>query len=372
MRPALAVLASAAAGGLGARAANVAVVLEAFIPQLFAKLQTPWRLVGTTSPSPDDLREAVALVPDFQMLHDSSVLSRTLMELPNARLLQLPMTGYDNLNLSAIPARYTLCNVHSAGTAIPEYVLAAILSWNVQLPQLDAAFRTCTWHSGGNTCPYPPMHRESKGQTVGVIGFGTIGQGVAERAAALGMRVISVTTPTPAAPPPPLDWVGNDTLLPRLMQESDFVVVSCPLLPSTTGLVNARLISFMKPAGVLINIARAPIVDEAALYEALANRSIGGAVLDVWWQEFDPQAWPSRFNFSSLPNVWMTPHASYSTAEQHEESLRQVALNLDALARGEPLQNVVRRPGNLVDGPAHGLEAAEVVGTVRRQGLQLL
>jgi len=134
------------------------------------------------------------------------------------------------------------------------------------------------------------------------------------------------------------------------MQEADFAVVMCPLLPSTRGLVDAKAIGSMKPSGVLINVARGPIVDEAALYQALEKRSIGGAVLDVWWHEdwsahgSGPSSWPSRYNFSALPNVWMTPHQSYYTEGTMQEGVRQMAANFDALARGQPLQNVVR-PG---------------------------
>jgi len=271
---------------------------------------------------------------------------------PAGQLLQLPMTGFEWLNFSLVPPRFAVCNVHNAAVAISEYVIAAVLSWNVHLPALDAGLRHCTWRQGPNDCTRPTIHQQSKGQTVGIIGYGSLGAAIAQRAAALGMRVVAVTSSTPNRLPPPLSWVGNDTMLPRLMQESDFVVITCPLLPSTRGLVDTSAISNMKRTGVLINVARGPIIDEAALYDALLKKSIGGAVLDVWWNEkalysntTGPAAWPSHFNFAALPNVWMTPHASSLTDGSMEEGLRQMALNFDALARGENLTNVVR-PGN--------------------------
>ena len=92
------------------------------------------------------------------------------------------------------------------------------------------------------------------------------------------MRIIATTLDPPATPPAPLSWIGDDTENPRLFQEADFLVVSLPLLDSTRGLVNAALLQQMSSTAVLINIARGPIVDEAALYAALSKKQIGGAV----------------------------------------------------------------------------------------------
>mmetsp|Transcript_115375 Transcript_115375/g.288331 ORF Transcript_115375/g.288331 Transcript_115375/m.288331 type:complete len:382 (-) Transcript_115375:31-1176(-) len=336
--------ANAAAAALSP--AKIALVPREDMEELASKVRTAWRLVALHNASDSELREASAVVPDFSMIRNTSNMSAELQKIPSGQLLQIPMTGIDTLDLDSIPARFVVCNVHNAGTAIPEYVMAAILSWNVQLPKLDAEFRRCSWQPGGaSSCSRPPMHKESKGQTVGIIGYGTIGRGVAQRAAAMGMRVVAVSPEaTASAPPPPLAWMGNDTMLPKLMQESDFVVVSCPLLPSTRGLVNESLIGQMKPTGVLINVARGPIVKEDALHDALSKGSIGGAVLDVWWQEFHPDTWPSKFNFGELPNVWMTMHTSYNTAEARHEGMGEVAANLDALALGQPLKNTVRGP----------------------------
>jgi len=324
---------------------SVAIVRQDLIPSLHERLQTSWRLVSFAEASPEDLHQASAVVPEWTWLRNQSALDAALDELVAARLLQLDMTGYDLLDVASLPGRLTLCNVLNMGTAIPEYVLAAMLSWNVRLPELDAEYRRCTWHTGPSSCEMPPPHRQAQGQTVGILGYGTIGQGVAQRAAALGMRAIAVTDPAPGGKPPaPLAWIGNDTMLPQLMRESDFVVVSLPLLPSTRGLIGATLLAEMKPQAVLINVARAAIVDEDALYDALVNRRIGGAILDVWWQEQIPGAWPSKYNFSAVPKVWMTPHSSFNTAEAREEGFTQIAANFDALARGQPLHNVVRGP----------------------------
>lgn len=332
--------------GSGTDTVPLAVVPTSAMEPLKAKLHTSWDMVSFDAASPSDLERAVALVPDTSMMVNASKLMGALDRLPNGRLFQLAMTGYDKLNLSIIPSRFAICNVHNSGTAIPEYVVSGILLWNTRLPQIDAQFRRCAFDSGaqGQDCGRPPVHGEARGQTVGIIGYGTLGSGVAVRAAALGMRVVAVTSPAPATLPLPLAWIGNDTMLSRLMREADFVIITCPLLPSTTNLVSPEMLSYMKPSSVLINVARGPIVDEAGLFRALETKKIGGAILDVWWQENymnQTGSW-SRFNFSALSNVWMTPHISYETNEAAIEGIVEVAANLDALARAEPLRNIVR------------------------------
>jgi len=334
------------ASAVGRDKLHVAIVPKELVSSLSAAVTTSWRFLSLEDAAEDDVKAAVAFSPDYVQIVNHSAISDALSRLTSGRLLQILMTGYDTLDIDSVPPRFAICNVHNAGTAIPEFVLAAVLSWNVRLPQLDSDFRSCTWRDGPSRCSRPPMHREAKGQTVGLVGFGAIGRGVAVRAAALGMRTVAVVGRPPASPPPPLAWIGDDTALPRLAAEADFVVVCLPLSPATRGLLGADFVARMRPTSVLINVGRGPVVDERALYEALASGRIGGAVLDVWWQRFevDPKIWPSSFNFSALPNVWMTPHTSYNTQEAHEEGMRQAASNFDALARGEPLQNIVRPP----------------------------
>jgi len=334
-----------------ALAADTALVPLQLQDSLRIKLTTPWGFVDPNTATAEDRAQAQVLIPGGSLIHDADAFEKVLTKLPNGQLLQWPFTGVDMLNLTAIPKKFAICDVHQGGVAIPEYVMGAILTWNVRLPQTDAAFRQCTWHDRRNSCSGLAMHREARGQTLGIIGYGTIGQAVVQRAVAFGMRAVAVTYPLPKEKPAELAWIGGDSQLPRLMKESDFVVVAVPLNHATRGLVSAKVIQSMKPTGVLINIARGPIVDEAGLYEALRSKRIEGAILDVWWNDFaffsnTSSTWPSKYNFSQLQNVWMTPHMSSNTAEAHDEALGQMAANLDALARGEPLQNVVRKGEN--------------------------
>merc|ERR1712048_1333886 len=119
------------------------------------------------------------------------------------------------------------------------------------------------------------------------------------------------------------------------------ILIAAPAVKSTINIIDLSMLSLMKPTGVLLNIARAQIVNEDALYKVLSEKVIGGAILDVWWNDFSwvwpgSAIWPSKYDFSKLDNVVMTPHASAATAEAHEEAITQAAANFDALALGEP------------------------------------
>ena len=133
--------------------------------------------------------------------------------------------------------------------------------------------------------------------------------------------------------------------LPAFMGSCDAVLVSLPLTANTQGLVGASAIAAMRPDAVLLNVGRGPVIDEQALYEALKNRRIGGAVIDTWYQyptATQPECTPSRFDFAALDNVLMTPHMSGWTAGTVRRRQETLADNITRLSRGEPLLNVLR------------------------------
>jgi len=270
------------------------------------------------------------------------------------KVFQVPITGYDMINMTDIPTSWEMANVHQGGTPISEYVMAAILGWQTKIWQVSDAFKKCTWQSSppGNDCQEVPDHEEVNGTTVGIVGYGHVGKAIATRAAAFGSRVIAVdiNAHDGQAPPSPLAWFGNDDQLPRLAQEADFVVITLPLTAATLGSINAPVFVAMKNTSVLINIGRGPVVVEADLYDALKDKTIGGAVIDVWWNSHawnkqggvGPASWPAAHNFGAMDNVIMTPHYSSDTKKAHADALRQVAANMDHFVRGEPLDNVIR------------------------------
>ena len=184
--------------------------------------------------------------------------------------------------------------------------------------------------------------------TIGILGYGHIGEAIATRAAAFGARLIATTLPPPG---PPTAVVARRRLHECAAVSRELVVVCTPLTNTTRGLVNASLLAALGADGVIINIARGPVVDEEALFRALSTKAVGGAILDVWWNSIfelppggvGPSSWPSAHRFDQLPNVIMSPHESGNTPQSRDEAITEVAQNLDNLALGRPLENVVRK-----------------------------
>ena len=282
-------------GGLAARVAPriLGEMTERLDTEVLAELTDMQRLIPA-------LAEAEIVVghiwrPDFP-------------EAPRLKLLQAATAGVDMIDLQSLPRGITLCNVFGHEPAIAEYVLLMMLALTHRLLETVTAFRGGSWaaHQPAGGSP----HGEILRKTVGIIGYGRIGREVATRAVGFGCKVIAanrspITHKGDAIEVYPLAEV--DRLLPR----SDVVLIAAGLGPETRGLINARRLALMKPTALLINIGRAAIVDEEALYQALSSNRLGGAALDVWWQHWSPEhpdRRPSRYPFHELSNVLMTPH----------------------------------------------------------------
>ena len=257
------------------------------------------------------------------------------------RLYQAPAAGIDGIDRACLPPNAPLCNCFGHEDAIAEYVMAALLARYVPLVAADRELRAGDWsHGAGN----PNALRHEMGDTtIGLLGFGHIGKAIAARAKAFGMRV-TVANRSPVPPSPLVDQSFSLDALPAFMASADSIVVSLPLLSATRGLVDAAALAAMRPAGVIVNVGRGPVIDEAALYEALKQKRIGGAVIDTWYvypSADNAAPLPSRQPFHALDNVVMTPHMSGWTTGLIRRRQQAVAENIRRLARGEPLVNVV-------------------------------
>ena len=262
----------------------------------------------------------------------------------NLKLLHASGAGIDGLQLDALPASVRVANTFHHEVAIAEFVLMAMLVLERQPAQHDARLREGNWR-GSCIWGETPVLRELCDQTVLLIGAGHIAREVAARARAFGMRVIGVSR-NPAGVSPEIyneiqAWEGWESRL----AEADWVVPSCPLTPETTGLIGGAQIGRMKRSAYLINITRGRVLDEEAVFEALRMRRIAGAALDVWYQypaDPDEACLPSRFPFHELDNVFMTPHNSGWTKRTIMSRVEDIAENINRLAEGRPLINVVR------------------------------
>jgi phosphoglycerate dehydrogenase-like enzyme len=247
------------------------------------------------------------------------------------RLIQMVGAGADAvLPAPDLPERVLLANARGAHEPeMSEFVLALILAVAKQLPRAMAQQREREWKLFGT--------QRLSGNTLGVLGLGTIGRAVAKRGAALGMRVIG--TKRNPEPLPEVDEVLPPSQTRRVLEESDVVVVILPRTPETEGLLDLEAISAMKPGAQLVNVARGGIVDEAALAKALREGTLGGAAFDV----FDQEPLPPSSPLWGIPNLLITPHA-VGVNREYMARLGEIFFgNIRRLERGEPLVNPVDR-----------------------------
>ena len=261
------------------------------------------------------------------------------------KLVQVPGAGVDRIDRAALPAGTLLANAYCHEVGIAEYVMGAMLALTREFSRLDTALRKGDWqsHWAVGTAP-PPLWPELAGRTVGILGYGRIGQEIARRARAFDMLVCAIRRDVGQSMEDELALLGGPDILDKVLERSDYVVVSMPANPETIGLIGEAQLRRMKRSAYLINVARGEIVEEDALYHALAQRTIAGAALDVWYRyprEPGPTA-PAARPFYELPNVLMTPHVSGATDGTLEGRTKLIAENIRRIACGEtPLNRVV-------------------------------
>jgi len=256
------------------------------------------------------------------------------------RLVQAFSAGTDGIDQRAVPPGCIFCNVRGHEQTIAEWVLMAALAVQRRLLVHDWQLRRGVWHHGWDTAGVESDFGE---RTLGSLGFGAIGERVTQLARCLGMRTLAVTRSPSAERATAVDRLAPLADLRRLFEDSDVVVVCVPLRPETEGLVGRPELDALGPGGILVNVARGPIVQERALYEALRDARLGGAALDVWYRypKRGKTTPPATHPFWELENVVMTPHVSGSSASTLRRRWEFIAAQLRRLAAGEPLKNVV-------------------------------
>jgi glyoxylate reductase len=252
---------------------------------------------------------------------------------PQLKVVSNHAVGYDNIDVPAATARgIPVGNTPGILTdATADFAFALLMAAARRVVEGERYVREGRWKTWGPSLLLGP---DVHGATLGLIGFGRIGQAMAKRAQGFEMRVIYYDPSAPCCDPA-IDASPVD--LDMLLAESDFVSVHTPLTAETRGLMNRERLALMKPTAILINTARGPVVDPGALYEALSERRIFAAALDVT----DPEPLPMDSPLLTLDNLIVVPHiASASVATRQKMSL-MAAQNLLAGVRGERLPNCV-------------------------------
>jgi glycerate dehydrogenase len=221
--------------------------------------------------------------------------------------------------------------------AVVQHVFALLLALNQRLREYEALVASGAWQRSASFCLLDYPFAELQGRTLGIVGLGTLGRGVAAVARAFGMRVLAAQQPYDLeAPPvvaPPTGEVQRVSLA-QLLMEADVVSLHCPLNPGTRGLINAASIARMRRGALLINTARGALVEPEPLLAALRSGQLGGAGIDVL--DHEPPVTGHPLLAARLPNLVVTPHIAWATRESRQRALDEMALNIrDFLAGGQ-------------------------------------
>jgi phosphoglycerate dehydrogenase-like enzyme len=283
-------------------------------------------------------------LPDADVLVSMGFCSVMAQAGPCLRLVQVPGAGLDRIDRSQLRSGLALANAYGHEAGIAEYVMGTMIALTRSFQRLDQKLRSGRWESQWSVgTPAPPPWPELAGKTLGVLGFGHIGEALAQRARAFGMTVCAIRRQAHSTPPEGVAFIGGPERLDDVLGASDYLAITLSLSPETRNLLDRPRLERMKPSAYLINVARAEIVDEQALYNALANGRLAGAALDVWYRypKGPGGAVPSAAPFHQLDNVIMTPHVSGWTEGMLQARAKVIAENIARIARGEPLLNSV-------------------------------
>ena len=298
--------------------------------------------IELTYVDPDDrsaLLSAIADVDVYVGLVFDEEIARVLA--PRCRHLLITAAGTDHVATGALPSGVRIANAYGHEASVAEHVLMVMLAARRGLVWRDAALRRGIWRTRLSD-PSAPSFGLLDGRTVALVGFGHIGQAILGPLAALGARSVVIRRSPTSSDDPRIAWVGNQGELGRACDESDVLVLACPLNDETRGMIGRDELDRLGPGGCLVNVGRGGLVDERELFLALRERRLGSAALDVWGDlpslEYSR---PSPYPFEDLDNVVMTPHYSGTATDTYTRRTAGVAENLARIARGEEPANVV-------------------------------
>lgn len=258
--------------------------------------------------------------------------AETLAQLPKLKFISVLATGYNiidtaytnqhNIAVSNVPVYST--------DAVAEFVFSVILDFFKKPTQHSILAHAGAWQTSEDFCFWKnPNFTELAGKTLGVIGFGRIGQRTAELGAAFKMKILANSRSRSAKTSFPFQWASIDEIL----EQSDVITLHCPLTPETQGLISKDSIEKMKFSAFLVNTARGPLIDEAALADALNAGRIAGAACDVVSAE---PIHPSN-PLLAAKNLTLTPHIAWAATEARKRLMAITAQNIQAFQAGNPI-----------------------------------
>ncbi len=288
----------------------------------------------TVYPRTDTQEEVISRIGDAQivLLNKVPITEEILAACPSIRLLCVQATGYNVVDCEAAKRRgIPVCNVPTYGTAaVAQFTMALLLELCHRIGHHDTLVHQGDWCRCPTFCFWDTPQMELAGKTMGIIGFGRIGQAVGRLAKAFGMTVIAYNRTQ--HPQDIGEYVDLDTLYAR----SDIISLHCPLFPETDKMINAASIAKMKDGAILLNTSRGGLLDEQAVADALRSGKLRYAAVDVVTQEPMSDTNP----LLTAPNCLITPHMAWAPIESRQRLLDCVVENIRCWLRGTP-QNVV-------------------------------
>lgn len=259
----------------------------------------------------------------------------TLMALPELKLICVAATGTNNIDLPAAKRLgITVTNAAGyAGSSVAQYIFSQLLHYAQQIEEHNNNTERGLWQASDTFCVFGNPINELAGKTFGIIGYGHIAKKVANIAQAFDMKVlISEHEGAESTRPGRTDF--HDVL-----RQSDVLSLHCPLTDKTKHLINKKTLSSMKPNAILINTARGAVIDSSALKDALLNRIIGYAIIDVLEQE--PPAPDHPLLSSTLPNLKVTAHIAWASQQAQQRLISIISGNIKAFLNDEKKNQVV-------------------------------
>ncbi len=289
-----------------------------------------WQFYGQTRPADLDSR-----IANSEIIISNKVIidQHAMQSAPQLKLICVAATGTNNVDISAAQRHnVSVCNVRGYATpAVSQHVFAMLLSLSIHLGKYRRAVMRGAWQQSQHFCLLDYPIEELSDKTLGIIGYGELGQAVAKIATAFDMQVL-IGDHRGKAPRP------GRVSFEQVLAEADAISLHCPLTTATQRLIGAAEIAQMKQGAILINTARGGIVDEQALANALRDGYLGGAGVDVLSQE--PPLTSNPLLAGDIPNLIITPHIAWASRASRQRLLDQISTNISAFLAGTP-RNIV-------------------------------
>lgn len=277
--------------------------------------------------TPDERVDERIAGREIVLINKSRITRERIERNPQLKLVALTATGTNNVDLDAARERgVAVCNIRDYCTpSVVQHVWAVVLALTHKVREYDRALKSGAWERAEQFTMLDFPVRELAGRTLGVVGYGTLGRGVAKVGEAFGMNVVVANR---AGGAPEAGRMDLHALLPQ----ADVLTLHCPITPATQNLIGERELSLMKRDAVLVNTARGGLVDAPALARALRERRIGGAAIDVLTTE--PPVGGNPLLAPDLANLIVTPHTAWAARESRQRAVDEMAANVVDFLRG--------------------------------------